>query len=710
LTPAGRPAYGPSIASRGHSATGREARDTGRRDPISAPRSSADPAIPAFSAIPDDGRRRAVVESVAPQVDGGRFPIKRVVGDTVVAEVDAFADGHDAVAVLLRHRRGVGGWLEAPMEALGNDRWRASFEVDHLGRYEYAVAARTDAWATWRRDLRTRIEAAQDVAVDLLIGADLVAGAGERAHGSDATTLATWAAELRGEGSTDARANLALDDELDALMGRHPDRRHETVSDAYGVVVEPVRARFSAWYELFPRSTSPTAGRHGTFRDVIARLDYVAGLGFDVLYLPPIHPIGRTHRKGPNNVTIAGPDDPGVPWAIGAAEGGHTAIHPELGTLDDFRSLVRAAEERGIAVALDLAYQASPDHPWVREHPAWFRQRPDGTVQYAENPPKKYQDIYPFDFESDDWRGMWEHLADVVRFWIGHGVHIFRVDNPHTKALPFWQWVIADVKRDHPEVLFLAEAFTRPKVMYRLAKLGFSQSYTYFTWRTTKWDLTTYFEEVTRPPVSEFFRPNVWPNTPDILHETLQHGGRATFQARVVLAATLAATYGIYGPAYELLEHTPREPGSEEYLDSEKYQVRHWELDRPDSIGPLVTTLNRIRHEHPALQSNERLDFHPIDDDELIAYTKRSADGADTILTVVSLDPSRPRSGTLELPLEWLGIAADRPYEVEDLLDGSVRLWHGPRTVVEVDPAVCPARIYHVRPQVRTETQFEYYL
>jgi starch synthase (maltosyl-transferring) len=687
--------------------TGTTPATPGRRDPISAPRSSADATIPA---IPDDGRRRAVVESVAPQVDGGQFPIKRVIGDPVTVEADAFADGHDVVSATLRHRRVGGGWSETPMEALGNDRWRASFTVAHLGRYEYAVAARTDAWASWRRDLRTRLEAAQDVSVDLLIGADLVAGAGERARDADAATLAGWAAELRGEGSTEARANLALDDDLDALMGRHADRRHEAVSAAHGVVVEPIRARFSAWYELFPRSTSPTPGRHGTFRDVIGRLDYVAGLGFDVLYLPPIHPIGRAHRKGPNNVTTAGPDDPGVPWAIGAPEGGHTAVHPELGTIDDFRALVRAAAERGIAVGLDLAYQASPDHPWVREHPSWFRQRPDGTVQYAENPPKKYQDIYPFDFESDDWRAMWQHLAEIVRFWIGHGVHIFRVDNPHTKALPFWEWMIDDIKRDHPEVLFLAEAFTRPRVMYRLAKLGFSQSYTYFTWRTTKRDLTSYFEEVSRPPVAEYFRPNVWPNTPDILHETLQHGGRPTFQARVVLAATLAAAYGIYGPAYELLEHTPREAGGEEYLDSEKYQIRHWDLDRPDSIAPLIATLNRVRHEHPALQSNERLDFHPIDDDELIAYTKRSADGGDTILTVVSLDPHRPHSGTLELPLEWLGIAADRPYEVEDLLDGSVRLWHGPRNVVDVDPETCPARLYHVRPQVRTEAQFEYYL
>ena len=665
---------------------------------------------PSEPAIPPDGRRRAVVESVAPSVDGGRFPIKRIVGDRIVVEADAFADGHDDVTVVLRHRRVDGGWSERPMETLGNDRWRGAFTVDHLGRYEYAVVAWTNAWTTWRRDLRARVDAGQDVAVDVLIGANLVDAAAARGHDPDAAELAGWATELRGEGSTEARATLALDDELDALMARHPDRRHETISEALGVVVDPVLARFCAWYELFPRSASTTPGRHGTFRDVIDRLAYVADLGFDVLYLPPIHPVGRTFRKGPNNVTAAGPDDPGVPWAIGSAEGGHTEVHPALGTLDDFRALVRAAEQRGIAVALDIAYQASPDHPAVREHPTWFRQRPDGTVQYAENPPKKYQDIYPFDFESDDWRGLWAYLAGIVRFWIGQGVRVFRVDNPHTKAFPFWEWMIGDLKREHPDVLFLAEAFTRPKVMYRLAKLGFSQSYTYFTWRTTKHDLTSYFEEITRPPVADFFRPSVWPNTPDILHEVLQHGGRAAFEARLVLAATLAATYGIYGPAYELLEHTPREPGSEEYLDSEKYRLRHWDLDRPDSIAPLIRRVNRIRREHPALQSNDRLSFVRIDDDELIAYVKRSVDGSDTILVVVDLDPHRARAGAVELPLEPLGIAPDRPFEVEDLLDGTVRLWHGSRNVVDVDPSVCAARILHVRPQVRTEAQFEYYL
>ena len=666
--------------------------------------------------IPREGRFRAVVESVGPSVDGGRFPIKRVVGDEVVVEADAFADGHDVVSTVLRYRRrdgddtGEAGWSETPMEALGNDRWRGRFVVDSVGRWEYAVTAWTDAWATWRRDLRPRLDARQDVAVDLLIGADLVEDTAGRARGRDRTALVAAASTIRGDGDHAARAAAALDDGLDELMRRHADRRFATTSDALRIVVDPVHARFSAWYELFPRSVSSVPGRHGTFRDVIDRLPYLERLGFDVLYLPPIHPIGRTFRKGPNNVVTSGADDPGVPWAIGAAEGGHMSTHPELGTVDDFRALVEAAAARGIRVALDLAYQASPDHPWVREHPSWFRQRPDGTVQYAENPPKKYQDIYPFDFESDDWRGLWENLARVVRFWIDQGVRIFRVDNPHTKAFSFWEWMIGDVKADEPDVLFLAEAFTRPKVMYRLAKIGFSQSYTYFTWRTTKWDLTAYFEEITRPPVSDFFRPNIWPNTPDILHETLQHGGRPMFEARIVLAATLAATYGIYGPAYELLEATPREPGSEEYLDSEKYQLRSWDLDHADSIAPLIERLNRIRREHPALQSNDRLTFHAIDDDELLAYLKRSADGDDAVLTVVSLDPHRARSATLEVPLDLLGMGGDQPFEVEDLLDGSVRLWHGSRNVVDVDPAACPARVFHFRPQVRTERQFEHYV
>ncbi|MEK6719106.1 MAG: alpha-1,4-glucan--maltose-1-phosphate maltosyltransferase [Chloroflexota bacterium] len=665
--------------------------------------SDAPGATQAPSDLPGDGRQRGIIESITPQVDGGRFPVKRTVGDTVVVEVDAFADGHDIVDVRLRHRPpGATDWIELPMDELGNDRWRASFRVDALGRHAYTVAAWTDAWATWHRDLRTRLDAGQDVSVDLLIGAALVDGAISRAKAGgatkDAKALANWAAALRAERPADDRAGRALDEVLDRLMTSHADRAHETVHEpALELVVEPELARFSTWYELFPRSASPDPKRHGTFKDVIKRLPYIADLGFDVLYLPPIHPIGTTFRKGPNNVTEPGPRDPGVPWAIGSKDGGHDAIHPELGSLKDFRALVAAAEKRGLAIALDIAFQASPDHPWVTEHPTWFRRRPDGTVQYAENPPKKYQDIYPFDFESEDWAGLWAALDGIFRHWIAQGVHVFRVDNPHTKAFPFWEWAITRIKADHPDVLFLAEAFTRPRVMYRLAKLGFNQSYTYFTWRTNKVELAAYLVELSRPPVSEFFGPNFWPNTPDILHATLQEGGRPMFQARYILAATSSSNIGIYGPAYELGVNTPREPGSEEYLHSEKYEQRTWDLKDPNSIAPLIRRMNQVRREHPALQSNAGLTIHEIDDEQLIAYSKRTEDRSDRILTIVSLDPSRVRSGTLHLDLADLWLDAQRSYEVEDLIDGGIEHWEGDRITIEIDPERLPARVLCIR-------------
>ena len=660
---------------------------------------------------PGDGRRRAVIEAVTPQVDSGRFPIKRVVGEPVTVEADAFVDGHDGVSVVLRHRPATtAAWTEIPMVALGNDRWRGEFAVREVGRHVYTVSAWVDRFGTWRHDLEKRVEAGQDVSVDLRIGAALVVAAADRADGPDAERLRALAAELSGPDSPAERARVALHDDLAELMARHPDRADEATHEPeLEVVVDPVRARFGSWYELFPRSASPDPDRHGTFRDVIDRLPYVAGMAFDVLYLPPIHPVGRMFRKGPNNVTDASPRDPGVPWAIGGPEGGHASIHPELGTLEDFRALVTAAESRGMAIALDIAFQASPDHPFVKEHPHWFRQRPDGTVQYAENPPKKYQDIYPFDFESEDWPELWAGLLDVVRYWIEQGVRIFRVDNPHTKPFPFWEWLIGEIKRDDPDVLFLAEAFTRPKVMYRLAKLGFSQSYTYFTWRTTKEELTSYFTELTTSEVREFFRPNIWPNTPDILHEVLQVGGRPAFQARFVLAATLAATYGVYGPAFELLEHTPIAPGSEEYRDSEKYQQRTWDLDRADSIAPLMGRVNRIRRQHPALQTNDGLTFHPIDDDRLIAYTKATPDREDVILTIVSLDPNVARGGTVELPLEQLGIDPTGTFEAVDLLRDTTYLWQGSRNRVELDPAEVPAMILQLRPAKRSEREFEHY-
>ena len=654
--------------------------------------------------MPPDGRQRAIIESITPQIDAGRFAAKRIVGDTAVIEADAFTDGHDVVVVRLRHLPpGETEWIELPMDELGNDRWRASFRVDALGRHAYTVAAWTDAWATWHRDLRKRIDAGQDVSIDLLIGAALVDGAATRAkaakHPKDAKALANWAAVLRAEHPADDRAGRALDNVLDRLMMAHADRAHETLHEpAFEFIVEPEIARFSTWYELFPRSASPDPKRHGTFRDVIKRLPYIADLGFDVLYMPPISPIGSTFRKGPNNVTTSGPDDPGVPWAIGSKDGGHDAIHPELGTAKDFRALVDAADKKGIAIALDIAFQASPDHPWVTEHPTWFRQRPDGTVQYAENPPKKYQDIYPFDFESEDWPGMWTALEGVMRHWIAQGVRVFRVDNPHTKAFPFWEWAITRIKADHPEQIFLAEAFTRPRVMYRLAKLGFNQSYTYFTWRTNKTELAAYFVELSTPPVSDFFGPNFWPNTPDILHATLQEGGRPMFEARYVLAATSSSSIGIYGPAYELGENTPREPGSEEYLHSEKYEQRTWDLDAEGSVAPLIRRMNAIRREHPALQANSGLTIHEIDDDQLIAYSKRTEDRSDRILTIVSLDPTRPHGGTLTLDTHDLWLDPQRVIEVEDLLEGGVERLDRDQLRVELDPSK-PARVLHIRGQ-----------
>jgi len=494
-------------------------------------------------------------------------------------------------------------------------------------------------------------------------------------------------------------------------MARYPDRRHATeYAPALGVVVDRERARFSAWYEFFPRSCTDDPERHGRLRDCEGRLKAAAEMGFDVVYLPPIHPIGRTNRKGRNNAERAGPADVGSPWAIGAEEGGHRAVHPELGTLEDFRWFVATAGKYGLEVALDIAFQCSPDHPYVREHPEWFLKRPDGSVQYAENPPKKYQDIYPLWFETDAWQSLWDELTDVVRFWIGQGVRIFRVDNPHTKPYAFWEYLIARIKAQHPEVIFLSEAFTRPAVMYRLAKLGFTQSYTYFTWRNTKWDLTQYFTELTQTPVREFFRPNLWPNTPDILNEYLQLGGRPAFMTRLVLAATLGASYGIYGPAFELCENRAREPGSEEYLDSEKYQIRVWPVEREDSLRWMIGRVNRIRRENPALHSDRGLRFHDVDNDMLVCYSKSTPDRENVILCVVNLDPHHTQSGWVGLPLEELGLDAHQPYQAHDLLSDARYLWSGTHNYVELNPHIVPAHILRLRKRIRSERDFDYYM
>ena len=658
--------------------------------------------------FPDEGRRRVVIEAVAPAVDGGRYPIKRVVGDRVNVEADVFADGHDALRCMLRFRRhGARAWAEAEMALLNNDRWRGAFDVTELGRYQYTVAGWVDSFVSWRQDFVKR-EDPEDIEVALRSGAKLVEAAAARAKGADARELRRLARDLLSDHTLEQRREIGTGTALHEVMLRHPDR---SLCSAYHteleVIVDRPLARCSAWYEMFPRSTAKEPGRHGTFADCEQRLDYVRQMGFDILYLPPVHPIGRVKRKGRNNALEAAPGDPGSPWAIGSAEGGHKSVHSELGSLDDFRRLVAAARAHGLEVALDIAFQCAPDHPYVEAHPEWFQRRPDGSIQFAENPPKKYQDIYPFHFESGQWQPLWDELKSVFEFWIGQGVTIFRVDNPHTKPFAFWEWLIDGLKRAHPELIFLSEAFTRPKIMHRLAKLGFTQSYTYFPWRNTKAELTEYFTELADSASRDYFRPNHWPNTPDILTAVLQSGGRPTFMARVVLAATLGANYGIYGPAFEHCENVPREPGSEEYLNSEKYEVRHWDIARPDSLAPLIGRLNRARRENPALHQDWNLRFVSSDNAELICYAKFNDARSNAIVTVVNLDPYHKRSAFLELPLEELGIDPAHPYQMNDLLSGESYLWQGARNYVELDPHVRPAHVFCVQQRLRSEKDFQ---
>ncbi|MEP7083664.1 MAG: alpha-1,4-glucan--maltose-1-phosphate maltosyltransferase, partial [Betaproteobacteria bacterium] len=637
--------------------------------------------------------------------------VKRIAGEPVEVEAHCFCDGHDSLRVMLCWRAETETTAtETEMVLDNNDEWRGRFTPPIPGRYRYQVSAWVDHFRSWRHEFARRVEP-DDVRIALRSGASIVDEHAARAPEADRATLTYWATRLRGAAmqsrTDDAEKikSLALDEVLAAIADRYPDRSLATRSSVeLPLVADRVRARFSAWYEMFPRSAVDT--RHGTFADVEARLPYIAGLGFDVLYFPPIHPIGREKRKGRNNALVATPEDVGSPWAIGAAEGGHKDILPELGTADDFRRLVAAAAAVGIELALDIAFQCAPDHPYVRAHPDWFRWRPDQTIQFAENPPKQYQDIYPFNFETKDWRGLWNELKSVFEHWIGLGVRIFRVDNPHTKAFAFWEWVIGEIKAAYPDVLFLSEAFTRPKVMHRLAKLGFSQSYTYFTWRNTRPELEAYFTELAQGPGRDYFRPNVWPNTPDILSEPLHEGHRASFSARLVLAATLSSSYGIYGPAYELLEHRPRSPGSEEYLDSEKYQLRQWDLSQPNSLAPLISRINRIRRDNAALHANDTLRFVHCDNPLLIAYTKVDVARESIILTVVNLDPHYAQSGWLELNPEIFESPGDT-HPLHDLLSDQWFLWQGTGGFVILDPTHAPAHVFRLHRRLRSENDFD---
>ena len=661
---------------------------------------------------------RIVINAVEPEVECGRFPIKRVVGEEVVVSANIFADGHDLISTRLRYRHERdAAWTEIEMDPQVNDSWVGSFRVHSPGKYQYTLEGWLDHFKSWLRDFKKRLAAGQAAAVDMLAGARLVREASLRSASARAQEAAkrleAWADALEAARDADqeAKASLALDETMAELVREHPDRRVSTLyNKLLEVVVDPQRSRSSAWYELFPRSWGASPGIHGTFREVEEHLPYVVSMGFDVVYLPPIHPIGTTFRKGKNNNAVAGPNDVGSPWAIGSAEGGHKSIHPQLGTFEDFRHFINRARELGLEVAIDIAYQCTPDHPYVKEHPEWFVRRPDGTIQYAENPPKKYQDIYPLNFENENWRGLWEELKSVIDFWMEQGIRIFRVDNPHTKPFAFWEWMIGEVKRSHPEAIFLAEAFTRPKIMHRLAKLGFTHSYTYFAWRNSKYEITEYFTELSQPWVRDFFRPHLWPNTPDILNEYLQKGGRPAFMARLVLAATLGANYGIYGAAFELMENRPLAAGSEEYLDAEKYEIKHWDISRADSLRDFISRVNFARRDNPALQADRNLLFHTVDNDQLIAYTKASDDLASVVLTVVNLDPHHRQWGWLTLSLPLLALEPNEPYQVHDMITDARYVWHGPTNFVELDPNRYPAHIFRIRRRVRSGTDGDRFL
>lgn len=658
-----------------------------------------------------ENKRRVVIENVKPQLDCGRFPIKRVVGEKVVVTADIFADGHDAVSARIRYRRqGDREWSETSMQLLENDRWKGEFVVREVGFYRYLIEGWIDHFKTWQQDLRKNFDTGQSSKADLLAGADYATEASERASAEDREKLLKIAEVLKKGEDSQEIATIALNDEFTKVMRKYPDQKVAFSSEKeLAVVVDRGKALFSTWYELFPRSCSLEPGKHGSFKDCEEHLPEIARMGFDVLYLPPIHPIGKRNRKGKNNAFEVLPDDVGSPWAIGSNEGGHKAIHPQLGTLEDFERLVRRANDYGIDIAMDLAFQCSPDHPYVKDYPEWFRWRPDGTLQYAENPPKKYEDIIPFNFETEKWTCLREELKSIVFFWIERGIRIFRVDNPHTKPFAFWEWLIQEIKEDYPEVIFFSEAFTRPKVMYHLAKVGFTQSYTYFTWRNTKRELTDYLMELTQTDVREYFRPNFWPNTPDILPESLQYGGRPAFMIRLVLAATLASNYGIYGPAFELCINEAIS-GKEEYLHSEKYELKHWDWEKPGNLRDYIARVNRIRKENPALQTTWNLCFYEVDNDSLLAYGKATEDFSNILLVVVNLDPFHTQSGWVRIPVNQLGIDSTQPYLVHDLLSDDKYIWQGERNFIELNPQVLPANIFRVRKRLKREMDFDYFM
>jgi starch synthase (maltosyl-transferring) len=640
----------------------------------------------------------AVIENLEPLVDGGRYPTKRIVGEDLVVEADIFKDGHDVVAAVLKWRvLGERRWRETNMAYVDNDRWRGICTLYDIAIYEYTVEAWTDTFRGWQREFAAKFSAGiSELRSEALEGAALLEAASRRARDrADSTRLVELSRRMCKAGNVEIN-EIAQSRELEVLMATYTDRGNATdYAPAPRVIVDRPAAQIGAWYEFFPRSAEGRGDRGSTFRDCLPRIDHAKAMGFEVIYFPPIHPIGHTNRKGRNNSITCEPGDPGVPWAIGSEAGGHNAVEPSLGTLADFDWLQKQVRKRGMEIALDFAINCSPDHPYVKEHPDWFYKRPDGTIKYAENPPKKYEDIYPLNFRCDDWRELWAEMKSIVLFWARRGVRIFRVDNPHTKPVAFWEYLVSGVRDKYPDVVFLSEAFTRPKMMKALAKAGFNQSYSYFTWRNSKRELIEYFTELTQTEMSEYFRANLWPNTPDILPFVLQDGGRPAFMIRVLLAATLSTLYGIYS-GYELCENEAL-PGREEYLDSEKYQWKERDWNAPGNIKDWIAQLNKIRRENRALQLYNNLRFYHADNDAILFYGKMTPARDNIILVVVNLDPHRKQNSYVNVPIDQFGQMESDVYQVHDLLSDALYTWRGRQNYVELDPEIQTGHVFRVR-------------
>ncbi len=647
-----------------------------------------------------EGKKRVVIDNVSPQLDGGKYPIKRAVNERVKVNADIFVDGHDHVKGSLLYRKIKSGkennWQEVPMKFIANDHWEGYFAPDSIGNFEFTLEGWVDQFSTWQYGLKKKYEDKQDISLELLIGAEQMEKAVHNASAAQKKKLQAGIEMLKSNKDEPKTVSFALSDEASELMQRLNDKGKITrYTPLLPLKVEAKQALFSAWYEFFPRSTSSVEGKHGTFKDCERVIPEVAKMGFDVIYFPPIHPIGESNRKGLNNATAAKEGDPGSPWAIGSKEGGHKAIHPGLGTMKDFQSLVKKAEESNIKIALDFAIQCAPDHPYVKDHPDWFTWRPDGTVQYAENPPKKYQDVLPVNFETEDWENLWQELKSIVDFWISKGVRIFRVDNPHTKPFKFWEWLIKEVHAKNPEIIFLAEAFTRPRIMEKLAKVGFNQSYTYFTWRNTKEEMQEYLLELTRTDKREYFRPNFWPNTPDILPISLEEKSEPSFLIRLILAATLSSNYGIYGPVFEFGLNKAY-PGKEEYIDSEKYEIKYWDWEKPTKTKTLITKINQIRKENEAFQTTWHIEFCDINNPQLFCYLKTDQDKKNKILCVINMDPNQTQSGWVQVPLASMGLSDHESFIVNDLLSGQKYTWNREWNYIELNPHDMPAHLFRI--------------